>query len=240
MRQQITSGGRLLNVLVIEDNKQVLCDITLCLQVRYPEVIFVSAADGQKGMELLEKEVPDLVLLDSSLPDIDSLDLVNRIREFSDAPLVILSDVGTDMDGARYLEAGADSYVTKPLSPIYFLAKIKALLRRAQGIGFKRNHFISAGNLSIYTGTQEVFLSGKRVKLTPIEYQLFLELVRNGGRVLTHNVLLEKVWGSEYEKVDGFIKKYIYRLRSKLESDASNPQIILTERGIGYKFVQPI
>jgi len=229
-----------LKVLVIEDNKQFLCDVALCLQVRYPEVILVSAADGQKGVELIEKEVPNLVLLDSSLPDIDTLDLVNKIREFSDVPLVILSDVGTDMDGARYLEAGADNYVTKPLSPIYFLAKIRALLRRTQGIGFKRDHFISAGKLNINTGTQEVFLSGKRVKLTPIEYQLLSELVRNDGRVLTHNVLLEKVWGFEYEKVDGFIKKYIYRLRSKLESDASKPQMILTERGIGYKFVKPI
>jgi len=191
-------------------------------------------------VELIEKEVPDLVLLDSSLPDIDTLDLVNKIREFSDVPLVILSDVGTDMDGARYLEAGADNYVTKPLSPIYFLAKIRALLRRTQGIGFKRDHFISAGKLNINTGTQEVFLSGKRVKLTPIEYQLLSELVRNDGRVLTHNVLLEKVWGFEYEKVDGFIKKYIYRLRSKLDSDASKPQMIITERGIGYKFVKPI
>ena len=229
-----------MKVLVIEDNKQFLCDVALCLQVRYPEVILVSAADGQKGVELIEKEVPNLVLLDSSLPDIDTLDLVNKIREFSDVPLVILSNVGTDMDGARYLEAGADNYVTKPLSPIYFLAKIRALLRRTQGIGFKRDHFISAGKLNINTGTQEVFLSGKRVKLTPIEYQLLSELVRNDGRVLTHNVLLEKVWGFEYEKVDGFIKKYIYRLRSKLESDASKPQMILTERGIGYKFVKPI
>jgi len=229
-----------LKVLVIEDNKQVLCDVALCLQVRYPEAIVLSTADGQKGMELIEKEVPDLVLIDSSLPDIDTLDLVNKIREFSDVPLVILSDVGTDMDGARYLEAGADNYVTKPLSPIYFLAKIRALLRRTQGIGFKRDHFISAGKLNINTGTQEVFLSGKRVKLTPIEYQLLSELVRNDGRVLTHNVLLEKVWGFEYEKVDGFIKKYIYRLRSKLESDAGKPQMILTERGIGYKFVKPI
>jgi two-component system KDP operon response regulator KdpE len=228
-----------LKVLVIEDNKQVLCDVALCLQVRYPEVIVLSAGDGQKGMELIEKETPDLVLIDSSLRDIDTLDLVNEIREFFDVPLVILSDVGTDMDGARYLEAGADNYVSKPLSPIYFLAGIRALLRRTQGIGFKGDHLISAGNLSINTGTKEVFLSGKRVKLTPIEYQLLSELVRNDGRVLTHNLLLEKIWGLEHE-VDGFVKKYIYRLRSKLESDASKPQMILTERGLGYKFVKPI
>ena len=229
-----------MKVLAIENDKQILSDIALCLQIRYPEVILVSAADGRKGMDLVETERPDLVLVDSSLPDIGTLDLVGKIREYSDIPLIILSDVVTDMDGARYLEAGADDYVTKPLSPIYLLARIRALLRRTQGIGFKRDHSISAGKLNINTGTQEVFLSGKRVKLTPIEYHLLSELVRNDGRVLTHNVLLEKVWGFEYEKVDGFIKKYIYRLRSKFESDASKPQMILTERGIGYKFVKPI
>ena len=229
-----------MKVLAIENDKQILSDIALCLQIRYPEVILVSAADGRKGMDLVETERPDLVLVDSSLPDIGTLDLVGKIREYSDIPLIILSDVVTDMDGARYLEAGADDYVTKPLSPIYLLARIRALLRRTQGIDFKRDHSISAGKLNINFTTQEVFLSGKRVKLTPIEYHLLSELVRNDGRVLTHNILLEKVWGLEYEKVDGFVKKYIYRLRSKLESDTSKPQMILTERGLGYKFVKPI
>lgn len=229
-----------MKVLAIENDKQILSDIALCLQIRYPEVILVSAADGRKGMDLVETERPDLVLVDSSLPDIGTLDLVGKIREYSDIPLIILSDVVTDMDRARYLEAGADDYVTKPLSPIYLLARIRALLRRTQGIDFKRDHSISAGKLNINFTTQEVFLSGKRVKLTPIEYHLLSELVRNDGRVLTHNVLLEKIWGLEYEKVDGFIKKYIYRLRSKLESDASKPQMILIERGLGYKFVKPI
>jgi len=227
-------------VLVIENNRQVVRDISFCLQVRYPEVIVVSAAEGPKGLEMVETESPDLVMVASSLPDTDTLDLVSRIREFSDVPLIILSEAETDMDRARDLEAGADEYVTKPFSPIELLARVKALLRRTQGLGFKPERLVSIGSeLTINFTTHEVFLSGNPVRLTPIEYHLLSELVRNGGRVLTHRVLLEKVWGSEYNNDCSFVKKYVYRLRSKLESDASKPQMLLTERGIGYRFITP-
>ncbi len=230
-----------MKVLLIEHNQQVVRDISFCLQVRYPEAIVVSVAEGPKGIELVETEAPDLVMVDSFLPDIDILDLISQIREFSDVPLIILSEAETDMDRARGLEAGADEYVTKPFSPIEFLAKVKALLRRTQGLGFKPERSISIGDkLTINFTTHEVFLSGKLVKLTPIEYDLLSELVRNEGRVLTHRLLLEKVWGSEYVNDYSFVKKYIYHLRSKLEPDAKKPQMLLIERGIGYKFVRPI
>jgi DNA-binding response OmpR family regulator len=139
------------------------------------------------------------------------------------------------------LEAGADDYVTKPLSPIEFLARAKALLRRVQGNGFRRDPVLSLGNqLMINFNTREVFASGKRVKLTPIEYRLMAELVRNEGKVLSHHTLLEKAWGSEYTDAPSYLKKYVYRLRQKLEPDAQQPQMILTERGIGYRFTRPI
>ena len=230
-----------MKVLVLEDNQQVVKDISFCLEVRYPEVIVVSVAEGPKGIEMVETESPDLVMVDSSLPDVDTLDLVRNIREFSDVPLIILSEAQTDIDRARSLEAGADEYVIKPFSPIELLARVRALLRRTQGFGFKPERMVSIGNeLTINFATHEVFLSGKRVKLTPIEYHLFSELVRNEGRVLTHRALLEKVWGSEYANDCSFVKKYIYRLRSKLEQDASKPQMLLAERGIGYKLIRPI
>ena len=230
-----------MKVLLIEHNLQVVRDISFCLQVRYPEAIVVSVAEGPKGIDMVETEAPDLVMVDSFLPDIDTLDLISQIREFSDVPLIILSEAETDMDRARGLEAGADEYVTKPFSPIELLAKVKALLRRTQGIGFKPERSISIGDkLTINFTTHEVFLSGKLVKLTPIEYDLLSELVRNEGRVLTHRLLLEKVWGSEYANDCSFVKKYIYHLRSKLEPDARKPQMLLIERGIGYKFVRPI
>ena len=230
-----------MKVLVIEDNRQVVRDISFCLQVRYPAVIVVSVAEGSKGIDMVETESPDLVMVDSSLPDIDTLDIVSKIREFSDVPLIILYEAETDMDRARGLEAGADEYVIKPFSPIELLARVRALLRRTQGIGFRPERLVSIGSeLTINFATHEVVLSGMRVKLTPVEFDLLSELVRNEGRVLTHRALLEKVWGSEYADDCSFVKKYIYRLRSKIEPDASKPQMLLTERGVGYKFVKPV
>ena len=231
-----------MKILIIEDNHQIVRDISFCLQVRYPEVIVVSVGEEQKGLEMIETESPDLVMVDSSLPDIDILDLVNQIREFSDVPLIILFEEATDMDRARGLEMGADEYINKPFSPIELLARVNALLRRTQRLGFKPERVISIGSeLTINHATHEVILStGKPVKLTPIEYQLLYELVRNNGRVLTHSNLVEKVWGSEDICDQSYVKKYIYRLRSKLELDANKPQMILTERGIGYKFVKPV
>lgn len=230
-----------MKVLVVEDKQQVIRDISFCLQIRYPEVSVVSVAEGPKGIEMVETESPDLVMVDSSLPDTDTLNLVSRIREFSNVPLIILSETERDMDRARSLEMGADECVTKPFNPIELLARVRALLRRTQGVGFKPERLISfSGKLTINFTTREVFLSGKRVKLTPIEYYLLSELVRNEGRVLTHGTLLERVWGSEDGVDYNSVKKYIYRLRSKLEPDASKPQMLLTERGIGYRFVRPI
>jgi len=222
------------------ENQRVVKDIFFCLQVRYPEVSVVSIDEGTKGVEMVETELPDLVMVDSSLADIDTLDLVAKIREFSDVPLVILSEAETDMDRARGLEVGVDEYVTKPFSPIELLARVRALLRRTQGLGFKPERLVSIGSeLTINFTTHEVLLSGKRVKLTPIEYRLLSELVRNEGRVLTHRSLLEKVWGPEYVGDFSFTKRYICHLRQKLHDDSDNPRMIHTEHGVGYKFIAP-
>ena len=229
-----------MKVLVMAENQRVVKDIFFCLQVRYPEVNVVSVAEGTKGIEMLETEWPDLVMVDSALPDIGTLNLVAKIREFSDVPLILLYEGESETDRARGLEAGADEYVTKPLSPIELLARVKALLRRTQGLGFKTETLVSIGSeMTINFTTREVLLSGKRVNLTPIEYNLLSELVRNEGRVLTHHSLIEKVWGSEYVSDISFTKRYIYRLRKKLNDDPNNPRMIQTERGVGYKFITP-
>lgn len=232
--------GSPMKVLLIEDNQQVVKDICFCLQVRYPEVMVISVAEGTKSLKIVETESPDLVMVDCSLPDINTQELITKIREFSEVPMVILCGEGTDMVKAMWLEAGADEYVIKPFSPIELLARVKALLRRTQGTGFKPERSLTIGELNINFTTHEVFLRGKRVKLTPIEYHMLSELVKNNGKVLTHSVLLEKVWGSEYDYDYTAVKKYIYRLRTKLEPDAKNPQMLLTERGIGYKFTKPV
>ncbi len=227
-----------MKVLIIEGDQQVIRDISFCLEVRYPEVMIISANEATKGIEMIETESPDLVMLDSTLSEANSLDIIGKIREFSDVPLIVLSDVETDLDIARGLEAGADEYVTKPFSPIELLARVWALLRRIHGGSPAHERVLTVGNhLTINFNTREVFVSGKRVKLTPIEYNLLAELVRNEGRVLSHHTLLEKVWGSEYTDDPSFLKKYVYRLRQKLESDAQEPQMFITERGIGYRFI---
>ena len=229
-----------MKVLVMTENQRVIKDIFFCLQVRYPEVSVASVAEGTKGIEMVETEWPDLVMVDSDLSDIDTLDLVGKIREFSDVPLIILYEGESKMDRAMGLEAGADEYITKPFSPIELLARVKALLRRTQGLGFKAESLVSIGSeLTINFTTHEVFASGKRVNLTPIEYHMLSELVRNEGRVLTHHSLLEKVWGSEYAGDISFTKRYIYRLRKKLNNGSDNQQMIHTEHGVGYKFIKP-
>jgi two-component system, OmpR family, KDP operon response regulator KdpE len=229
-----------MRVLVIDDDQKVVRDLTFCLRLRYPEVEVVPAAAGAKGVEMVETEAPDLVVADSSLPDMPILDLIGEIRRFSDVPLFVLSESETDIDRAKGLEAGADEYVIKPFSPIELLATVQALLRRTRGIGFKADRLVlMEGQLTINFTSREVIRSGKLIKLPPTEYSLLAELVRNEGRVLTHRALLEKVWGTEAATDYGFIKKYISRLRSKIETDASKPQMLRIERGVGYKFVRP-
>ncbi len=226
-----------MNVLIIEESQQVVNDLTFCLQVRYPEAVITSVTEGSKGLKIIESEPFDLVIAGASLRDTETLDLIRKIRELSDAPLIILSEGESDIDRAKGLESGADDFVTKQFSPMELLARIRALLRRTNGNGFKPERSVPiGGELTINFNTNEVFISGKRVGLTPIEYHLLSQLVRNEGNVLTHDTLMERVWGSEYVTDTSFIKKYIYRLRSKLEPDSSKPQMLLSERGIGYKF----
>jgi len=227
----------MMNVLIIEESQQVVDDLTFCLQVRYPEAVFTSVTEGPKGLKIMESEPFDLVIAGTSLRDIETLDLIRKIRELSDAPLIILSEGESDIDRAKGLESGADNFVTKQFSPMELLARVRALLRRTNGNGFKPERLVSiGGELTINFNTHEVFISGKRVSLTPTEYLLLSQLVRNEGNILTHDTLMERVWGSEYVTDTSFIKKYIYRLRSKLEPDSSKPQMLITERGVGYKF----
>ena len=228
-----------MKVLVIGDNGAK--DISFYLQLRWQNAIVLSAIDGATGIELVETEAPDLVMADFCLPDMSGLDLVAKVREFSDVPLVITMDHEIGMDRSKVLEAGADDYITKPFSPVDLLAKVNALFRRTYATGFGRDHQpLVSGDLTITSSTREVLLSGESIKLTPHEYNLLLHLVRNEGRVLTHRTLLAKVWGAEYGDDSGILKKYICCLRHKLGENAHHPRMILSERGLGYKFVRPI
>ena len=229
-----------MKVLVIGDSRDAVEHIPLCLRLRWPSATMVFADTGAKGIELVKAEPPDLVIADFSLPDMRCVDLVGNIRSFSDVPLTVLIGEGTEMDRAEVLETGADDYIRKPLSASDVLAKTNALLRRARGDGFKPDQasFVG-GNLEINFTNRRVIVSGNPVDLTQIEHNLLCQLVRNKGRVLTHQMLLEKVWGTEYIKDTSLVKDHMYRLRKKLQCGGINHQLIISQRGIGYKFIPP-
>ncbi len=214
-------------------------DVQFCLKVRWPDVVVVSTGQGQKATEMLEIENPDLVIVDSNLPNMDAGELITEIRGCSNVPLIVLAQGHSDMDRVRWLEAGADDCINTPFGPIELLTKVQALLRRTWGLGFnfrEEQPFSVGDRLRINAGTREVLMSNKSVRLTPIEYRVLLELAKCQGRVVSHEMLLQRVWGADYVSEIGFVKRYVYRLRRKLEAADAKP-LILSERGIGYRLL---
>lgn len=229
-----------MKVLAIEDDRGVVRNLRFCLQIRWPDVVVVSTGEPEKGIGMVETELPDLVVVGSTVPLFDTARLIARIREFSDAPLIVLASGQNDTNNAWCLEAGADDYISAQFSPIELLAKVRVLLRRVWGLGSNVNQELplSIGDgLSINTSTREVLMADRQVKLTPIEYRLLLELAKNQGRVVSHKVLLERVWGADYADDIEFVKRYVYRLRQKLEPHAGKP-LVTSVRGIGYRLLR--
>lgn len=199
----------------------------------------IPVGDAHQAIETVKLKTPDLMILDSTLFNSNCSEIIIKIREISNAPLLILSDGETEIDRAKGLESGADEYIDKPFNLIELLATCRALFRRSNNYRSSAIHSISTGNIVVDLDTQEVYISGKPVKLTPIEFRLLTELIRNEGRILTHRKILEKVWGYEYTADNGFVKKYIYRLRTKLMSDNNHKEMITSIRGTGYKLCRP-
>ena len=229
-----------MKALIIEDAADIVETISLCFELRWPEVEVISTPEGKKGLTLAETESPDIIILDLGLPDTDGFEVLKNIRSFSNVPIIIVTVRGDEMDRVRGLEMGADDYITKPFSHLELLARMKAVLRRTSLPEFQaeEKHFHSP-RLTIDFTTRTVTVNGQPVRLTPTEYNLLHYLVLNEGTVLTHWALLEKCWGEEYTDSPEYLKVYIQRLRNKLEEDPGNPQLLISERGIGYKFVSP-
>jgi two-component system response regulator VicR len=229
-----------MKVLVIEDDPGIIEVVSLCFQLRWSGTTVISAANGHKGVELVETESPDVVILDIGLPDMDGYQVLREIRRFSDTPVLMLTVRGEDTDVAKGLELGADDYITKPFSHIELIARVQAVLRRSQGLTVtdEERPFI-AGKLSVDFGRNEVMLKGESIKLTSTERKLLYHLIRNEGRILSHESLLSKVWGDNYVDARDLLRVHIQHLRQKLEDNAEAPTIITTEHGIGYKFVRP-
>ncbi len=228
-----------MKVVIIEDQGEIVEAVSMCFELRWPDVTVLSTGEGNKGLELIEAESPDVVILDLGLPDIDGFELLRQVRQFSDMPIIIVTVRNQKMDIVKGLELGADDYITKPFDHIEFLARVKAVLRRTSMPQLKANtEPFQSGKLRIDFDTREVSLDGEKVTLTPIEYNLLQHLAKNAGHVMPHHTLLEKVWGAEYTNATDYLKVYIQRLRAKLCDNLSAPQLILTERRVGYKLVK--
>jgi len=200
----------------------------------------ISADNGQKGIELVENESPDVVILDIGLPDMDGYQVLREIRRFADVPILMLTVRGEDTDVAKGLELGADDYITKPFSHIELIARVQAVLRRAQGLAITdEERPFTSGKLSVDFNRNEVLIDGEPVKLTSTERKLLYYLIRNEGRILSHESLLTKVWGDNYVDARDLLRVHIQHLRQKLEDSTESPNIIVTEHGIGYKFIRP-
>ncbi len=226
-----------MKVVVIDDSSEIIEVVTLCFQLRWSGATVVGASDGAKGLELIEAENPDVVILDVGLPDMDGFQVLREIRQFSQVPVIMLTVRDEDSDVARGLELGADDYITKPFSHVELMARVQAVLRRVKGQPVTGERPFVSGKLSVDFASNEVHVNGKLVKLTSTETKLLHYLIRNEGRLLSHENLLAKVWGAEYQDTRDLVRVHIQHLRQKLEDSVESPKIIVTEHGMGYKFV---
>ena len=223
-------------ILVVDDEPRMIRFIRMNLELEGYAVF--EAGDGLKALEQLRDTLPDLVILDVMMPELDGFETLRALREFSSVPVVMLTARGEEDDRVRGLELGADDYVTKPFSPRELVSRVKAVLRRAESPAPAQKAAIRVDDrLQIDFDRREIFVEGKLVKLRPTEFRLLYHLVSNAGWVVPHDQLLAKVWGYEYRDETHYLRLYINYLRQKLEADPAHPKYILTERGVGYRFV---
>ena len=223
-------------ILVVDDEKRIVSIIRRNLEVDGFDV--VEAYNGAQAIDKFRTSLPDLVVLDVMMPDMDGFTVLETIREISSTPVIMLTAKGEEEDRVRGLELGADDYVPKPWSSRELTSRIKAVLRRVNSNDDgETGKIVVDDRLTIDFDRHEVLVEGKQVKLRPTEYRLLYHLVKNAGWVLTHDQILTRVWGYEYQDEPHYVRLYINYLRKKLEKDPANPQYILTERGVGYRFV---
>jgi len=223
-------------ILVVDDEERIARFIRLNLEHDGFQV--VEANRGMQAIQLQRDRMPDVVILDVMMPDIDGFEVLQLIRETSQVPVIMLTAKGEEDDRVRGLELGADDYITKPFSPREMVSRVKAVLRRTdQGSSAGDGMIEVDDHLRIDFGRREVWLDKELVKLRPTEYRLLYHLVQNAGWVMTYDQILAKVWGYEYRDEPHYVRLYVNYLRQKLEKDPANPVYILTERGVGYRFV---
>ncbi len=221
---------------MIEDSAEIVESVSIALELRWSGATLLSTPSGEKGIEMVRTEVPDVVMLDIGLPDMDGFDVLREIRKFSNVPVIVLTVRSDEIDTVRGLELGADDYITKPFSHLELLARIKTALRHYNSQQAPAE-YVTLGNLKMDFANREILVDDEQVRLTSTEYRLLNLLVRDAGRVVSHNKLMRELWGDDLAGDSEALRTYIYQLRKKLND--SPPRLILSEHGFGYKFVPP-
>jgi len=221
-------------VLIVDDDPIV---------VRYLQAIFKetgykteTAADGLAAIEAVQKEMPDIILLDMLMPKFDGLQVCGLLREWTQTPIIIVSTAQSVEDKVKCLEAGADDYVCKPFAAAELIARVESVLRRSGGAINSVPSVLKFDDIAIDFSSKKVTAAGGEIKLTPTEFGILSELALNAGKVLDHSSLLKTVWGSEYSSEKEYLRVFINRLRRKLEPDPANPRYIITVSNVGYMF----
>jgi two-component system, OmpR family, KDP operon response regulator KdpE len=227
-------------ILVVDDDVQLLKIVMHNLQAEGYQVLAVR--DGEQALEAIERDAPDLVLLDVMLPRMDGFQVCQRVREFSAVPIIMITARGRGQDKVKGLDLGADDYLAKPFRLDELLARVRAVLRRAQFTPNEQAQALGAattiGELTIDYARHRVTKAGREVVLTPTEYRILAYLAQNAGRVVTQDLMLEHVWGPEYVGEGHLLRVNITRLRHKLETETARPRYLLTRPGIGYFLVE--
>jgi two-component system KDP operon response regulator KdpE len=220
-------------VVLIEDEPQIRRFLRATLTGQGYRLFEV--ATGADGLVEVAQRQPDVVVLDLGLPDMDGLEVIRRLREWSTMPVIVLSARGQERDKVAALDAGADDYVSKPFSAGELLARLRVALRHAAGAAHEEGATFKVGELQVDLLRRHVHVAGVEVKLTPIEYKLLATLVRHAGKVLTHQQLLREVWGPSHDDQAHYVRVYMAHLRHKLEAEPARPRYLLTEPGVGYR-----
>ena len=220
-------------LLVIEDEQEIRRFLRVSLECHGYRL--VEAATGREGILHAAGQQPDLLLLDLGLPDIDGLELIRQVRQWSQVPIVVLSARGREEEKVAALDAGADDYLTKPFGVGELLARIRVALRHALGAREGEEPVFVLERLRVDLVRRQVFVGEDEVHLTPIEYRLLATMIKHAGKVLTHRQLLKEVWGPDSVAERHYLRVYMAQLRRKIEADPARPRFLLTEPGVGYR-----
>jgi two-component system KDP operon response regulator KdpE len=225
-----------LRALVIDDDPEIVDTVRRCFKLRWPDAKVIEANDADSALERFADEEPDVVILDLTLGGRSGFEVCARIREKSTVPLIILTARSEEMNKVRGLELGADDYITKPFSHLEFIARVRAILRRAAAGPIKDNEpAFEKGPLKFDFAAHRVLYDGRPVSLTPTEYNLLYHLTKSYPSVVPHRTLLSKVWGTEYVNESEYVKVHVQRIRSKFSRTVAGADPITNERGVGYR-----